>query len=320
MKLGTFRSLPTAEVARLVRAAGPKVCVFPINGTRRWFMLEHPSDPPREEFVAVYMDVTARRHIELYRLLFAHGLDTLLTPIFGPDLLERGEDYMRMAVEGLARLAADPVFLDFYRTASVRVRFYGDHRKFFGSTPFAYLTDLFDQATAQTQSYGPYRLFFGVCAHDPTETIGELAISYHKEHGRTPDKRTLVKMYYGEEVGPADLFIGFDKFCAFDMPLVATGNEDLYFTVSPSPYLTETQLREILYDHLYTRRGEERDYPPMGPEEWALARDFYQANQGKTLGVGGRLQEGGFWYPLPQVELPPDFAKLLFQARDAGLR
>ena len=33
-----FLRLPTDEVARVVRASGTKVCVFPFNGTRRWFL------------------------------------------------------------------------------------------------------------------------------------------------------------------------------------------------------------------------------------------------------------------------------------------
>ena len=36
-----FLKLPPEQVASLVNAAGQKVCVFPVNGTRRWFMLEH---------------------------------------------------------------------------------------------------------------------------------------------------------------------------------------------------------------------------------------------------------------------------------------
>ena len=40
MELESFLQLPLEEAARLVRADGPKVAVFPINGTRRWFMLE----------------------------------------------------------------------------------------------------------------------------------------------------------------------------------------------------------------------------------------------------------------------------------------
>jgi hypothetical protein len=40
-----------------------------------------------------------------------------------------------------------------------------------------------------------------------------------------------------------------------------------------------------------------------------LMREFYQANVGKTLGVGGLQARGGYWYPLPQVELPPNFTE-----------
>jgi tuberculosinol/isotuberculosinol synthase len=306
INIETFQNLPTAEVARLVRAAGPKVCVFPINGTRRWFMLEH-SPEQKEDFLASYLNMVVQRHIELYRLLFDHGLDTLLTPAFGPDIMGREQGYVQMAAEGLARLTKHPDFLKFYETYQVRVRFYGDYRKFFGPTPYAYLADLFDEVTARTVAHDRHRLFFGLFAHDATETIAELAVNYHAEYGRVPDKRTLVELYYGEHVGAVDLFIGFDKFCAFDMPLVATGSEDLYFTVSPSPYLTERQLRDILYDHLYTRREEEPDYEAMGPDDWAWMRDFYRANSEKTLGVGIKQKRGGFWYPLPQMELPDGF-------------
>jgi tuberculosinol/isotuberculosinol synthase len=305
MELEEFQRLSTEDVARLVREAGPKVCVFPINGTRRWFMLEH-SLKQMEDLVPVYLDVTGRRHIELYRLLFDHGLDTLLTPVFGLYHVERGEGYMQMAAEGLARLATHPDFLGFYKAYGVRVRFYGDYRRFFGPTPYAYLSDLFDEATVQTLAHDRYRLFFGLFAHDATETIAELAVRYYAEYGRVPDKRTLVEMYYGEYVGPVDLFIGFGKFRVFDMPLLTTGNEDLYFTVSPSPYLTESQLRDILYDHLYARRGEP-DYSAMGLNDWALMRDFYQANLENTLGVGTR--QGERWYLLPQVETPAGLRK-----------
>lgn len=303
MDKGTFQVLPLTEVARLVRSAGPKVCVFPINGTRRWFMMEYPLSR-EEDMASVYCDVAAERHIELYELFFEHGVDTLLTPIFGPDLLERGEAYAKLATEGLALLATHAKFMEFYDAYQVRVRFYGDYREFFGSTPYAYLADLFDEATAQTLSHDRHRLFFGVCAQSATEMIARLAIQYHAEHGCVPDQRTLIEMYYGEYVEPVDLFIGFDKFCVFDMPLVATGNEDLYFTVSPSPYLSERQLRDILYDHLHSRRGGEPDYSAMEPDDWKLMKVFYGANMDRTLGVGTKL--GQIWYPLPQVEIPSD--------------
>ncbi len=102
------------------------------------------------------------------------------------------------------------------------------------------------------------------------------------------------------------LFIGFDKPCAFDMPLVATGSEDLYFTICPSPYLSSGQLRAILYDHVYSRRTGEEDYASLEAGEWHAMKEFYRANADRTLGVGTRV--GQIWYPLPQVASPPSFS------------
>jgi hypothetical protein len=48
------------------------------------------------------------------------------------------------------------------------------------------------------------------------------------------------------------------------------------------------------------------DYSEMSARERDLMGDFYQANMERTLGVGTR--QGGVWYPLPQVKLPPGFA------------
>ena len=307
MDLQHFLNLSTSEVAGLVRSSGPMVCVFPINGTRRWFMLEH-SVPEGADWATVYCDVSSERHIDLYRMFFDHGISTLLTPIFGPDLLERGEEYARMATEGLVLLAEDARFLEFYREHDVRVRFYGDYRRFFAQTAYSYVSGIFDRVTARTASNSRNRLFFGVCAHDATETVGELAVQYHSEYGSLPDKKALVEMYYGEYVDPVSLFIGFDKPCAFDMPLVATGSEDLYFTVCPSPYLSSSQLRAILYDHLYSRRTGEVDYDSLEAWEWHAMGEFYRANVDHTLGVGTKV--GQVWFPLPQVASPRETSTL----------
>ena len=59
MDIETFQSMPTTEVANLVREAGPKVCVFPINGTRRWFVLEHPEQAEGDPHA--YLRITWQR-------------------------------------------------------------------------------------------------------------------------------------------------------------------------------------------------------------------------------------------------------------------
>jgi tuberculosinol/isotuberculosinol synthase len=301
-----FLKLPTEEVACLVRAGGPVVCVFPINGTRRWFLLEYPPEKWEEDdFLAAYLQASIRRQMDLFSLFFNHGIDTLMMPLFGPDLLARGQGYLQMAITALKQLAVNPVFLNFYSANGVRVRFYGDYRRYLKDTPGEELIDLFDQVTRATDRHDRCRLLFGVYGHDATETIGEIAVGYFQEHHCMPDKRTLVEHYYGEYIPPVSLFIGFDKFSAFDMPLVATGSEDLYFTASPSPYLSERQFRAILFDHLFARRVEEPDYETLPKESIERMRAFYQLNQERTLGVG--FVRDGFWYPLPQVDLPKSF-------------
>ena len=302
MDYENFLNLPTEEVAKIVRAGGSQVCVFPINGTRRWFMLEHPDQNNAKS----YLSITWQRHIELYKLIFDHGFDTLLTPIFGPDLLERGESYRQLIEPGMLWLAQNQGMLDFYDEYDVRVRIYGDVRQYFINTPYEHILDVFDEITRRTSSHHRHRLFFGICAHDAAETVARNAISFYQEHGGAPNKRQIVEAYYGEYIGPVSLFIGFDRPTVFDMPLIAIGNEDLYFTASPSLYLDAHTLRKILYDHLYSRRVSEA-YTDLSPEERTSMADFYSLNRHQVLGIGHVQTNRHFWYPLPEITLPHDW-------------
>lgn len=306
MDVETFRALPTHEVARIVRENGLRVCAYPAKGTRRWFMLEYPP-VSKEAYAPAYLDAVFQHHIEKYKLLFDHGVTTLLTPSFDLPLMQRGDAYMRMAAKGLAALAEHPAFLEFFAAYGVRVRFYGAYRKHLMSTPYAYLLDLFETVMTQTEKYDRHRLFFGLFVHDATETVADLAVQHYREYGETPGKQALIERYYGEDVGPVDIFISFSKLRAFDMPLLMTGKTDLYFMVSPSLYLDQAQLRDILYDHLFTRRkSSQADYEALSTEDQDLMRAFYRANAGNTLGIGTWHERWQFWYPRPQVKLPPE--------------
>jgi len=168
-----------------------------------------------------------------------------------------------------------------------------------------------DKVEIDTQTNGPYRLFFGVCADDATETAARLAVEYYEEYSQIPDRCKMIELYYGQYVEPVSLYIGYDAFCAFDMPLVATGQEDLYFTVCPTPYLSQRQLRTILYDHLYSRRvwhsPETANAEPLVISRgFQHLRQFYETNRDRTLGVG--VLSGGTWYPQPAVEWPDGIA------------
>ena len=302
MDYDTFLNLETAEIAKIVQTEGPQVCAFIFNGTRRWFMLEHAQ--PEEDFALAYLEATTKRLVELCQLLFDHGINTLLLPTFNPHLMARGERYLKMMGEGISQLTNHPLFLNFYEAYQVRVRFYGDHRQCLAETPYAHLSEQFDEITGQTLTHNKHRLFFGVCAHDATDTLAALAVHYYQKHGQIPNKEALVEMYYGEYIPPAGLFISSGKLHASDMPLMTSGQEQLYFTVAPSFYLEQSQLRAIFYDYLFARTAKRVDYETLQPEDWATLRQFFKANLGKTLGVGVRNHEWDMWYPVPQVTLP----------------
>lgn len=298
MEKNSFINLSQKKMIQQVRQFGPKVCVCPVNGTRRWFTLEHTSSD-YEDIGSGYLEMTARGYVNLIGLFFGHGIETLLVPSFGPDLIERGEDYMQMAAEGFTQLTTHPLFLELYENHDVRVRFYGDYYKYFQDTPFAYLLEQFDSLTQKTLNNRSHCLLFGLFANEPSETVAQMAIQFYKENNRPPTRREIVEAYYGEYISQVDIFIGFDKFSAFDMPLVALGNEDLYFTVSPTLYMTQPQFREILYDHIYARHGLD-DYSDIDNDNWNKMGAFYQANLERTLGVGTNID--GIWYPIPQVK------------------
>jgi tuberculosinol/isotuberculosinol synthase len=290
-----FLQLPREEVATLVKATGQKVCVFPVNGTRRWFMLEH-AEKIRDDFLQAYMDVSIANHVELCAMLFDHGIHTILAPVFGRELMTRGDKYtQRVGIDGLVRTATDRNYRDFFSKYNVKVRFYGDYRDVLTDTPYEYaLSSIYDVTEATKHNTG-FRLFFGVFADEATETVARLSVEHYLAEGSIPDKRTLVRKYYGEDMPPVSIFIGFDKFSVFDMPLLATGEEDLYFSVSPSPYMTECQLRAILYDHIYIRPTPEPDYTQLTTDELTWLRDYYRENKDFAFGVG-RLRFN-LWIP-----------------------
>ena len=284
--LERFLQLPTEEVAALVRATGHKVCVFPVNGTRRWFMLEH-ADKIGDDFFAAYMDESIKNHAGLCAMLFDHGIQTILAPVFGKELMHRGDEYTkRVGIDGLVRTATDVQYRTFFAEYGVKVRFYGDYRDVLTGTPYEYGLKSMYEVTEATRQNSRFQLFFGVFADEWIETVARLSVEHYLAQGTVPDKEALIRKYYGEDLPPVSIFIGFDKFSAFDMPLLSTGEEDLYFTVSPSPYMTEHQLRTILYDHIYLRRTPEPDYTKLFPSQLDWLRDYYRTHQDDVLGVG----------------------------------
>lgn len=288
-----FLNLPDEEVAKIIRTGGSRVCVFPFNGTRRWFLLEYgrafDGDAAQN-----YIELTTQGYINTYKLVFDHGIDTIVAPVFGGEILNRGDEYMREIGASMELLATHPAFLDFYETYDIRVHFYGDYRKQLSKTPYANICNAFEEITDKTAQNTKRRLFYGVWADAATETIAELSVKHFQQTGRIPTRQELIEQYYGEYVEKADLFIGFEKFNVFDYPMLGWGEESLYFTVAPSLYLSDCQLRNILYDFVYLRPVQDPDYFTMPDEDFENMRRHYELNREATFGVGE--MRGGIWY------------------------
>lgn len=266
-------------------------------------MLEHANSVT--SFENDYMEKMTARMAEICTMLFEHGIDTLLIPLLSPRLFDaRGSHYTQMTLQSLNLLCDHPALASLYETLQVSARFYGDYENYLNQEPFTHLLDKFQQLTRKTVVYNNHRVFWGICAHDATQTTTDLAIRYFQTHRKMPDKQDLIKMYYGESLPPVNIFITEGKPRAYDMPLLSSGNEDLYFTASPSPYLSEQQLRKILYDHLYTRPKDKERYGLLELEDREAMRVFYQANVNNILGVGEKHTHWGIWYPTASPVVP----------------
>lgn len=218
-----FLDLPLVSVAEIVRCRGPKVSVFPFDGTRRWFHLE--CNPQYDD----YQQAALRQSIRILKMLFEHGIETVISPIFSDDLLDRGDRYIVQALEGMALLANDEEILSFYKEHEVHVLFYGDYKKRLPSTAQgAAVVKSFDDLTISTSSNTEHRLCFGVFGNDAAESVAQFSISWNETHGKPPTRREIIEGYYGEYVDKADMFIGFGRFSTFDFPLLSSGKTSLY--------------------------------------------------------------------------------------------
>jgi tuberculosinol/isotuberculosinol synthase len=258
-------------------------------------MLEH-ADKIGDDFISAYMDISIKNHVDLCAMLFDHGVGTILAPVFGRELMTRGDEYTkRVGIDGLVRTATDRNYRDFFERYNVKVGFYGDYREVLTGTPYEYALPSIHEVMEATKNNTRFHLFFGVFADEAIATVARLSVEHYTAHSTVPDKEALIRKYYGEDVPPMSMFIGFDKFSVFDIPLLTTGNEDLYFSLSPSPYMTEHQLRAILYDHIHTRRIPEPDYTKLPEEELNWLREYYRNNKDHALGIG-KLQFN-IWFP-----------------------
>jgi hypothetical protein len=243
--------------------------VIYLNGTRRWFLSQNKD-------WADYARSTGRAQRQLSQLFYNHGLTSLIQPLLGYDLLERGPLYLKLAVEqGLAELASK-AYLSWYHQGQIRVTLYGNWAATLTELGFGAVVDSLRNVIAETQGYSKRRLLLGVFADGGMQQI----VSLSRQLGPGQDLR---RCYYGQPVGPVDIIVGSGQPAIWDLPLLDINKASLYFLQAPTFCLDKETLRRILYDHIYERVNDDQLYEGLRPQEW---RGF------EILGLGKRSRKG----------------------------
>ncbi|HET7270048.1 MAG TPA: hypothetical protein VFI90_03070 [Rubrobacter sp.] len=195
------------------------------------------------------------------------------------------------------KLSDDPINQEMV-DAGLRIHFYGDYEEILDTPAFRPMLEACTSLTAATASGDGPLLLIGLFADAPYPKIARLSVTFAEKHGRAPDRQELIEAYYGLMVPDLSLFLGFSQPALFDVPLLTTGREDLYATLAPSADLTERQLREILYDHLVTRRIADENYEMLPDGALAALAAYYERYRGMTMGIGSIDSLTGVWNPL----------------------
>ena len=285
--LDEFLQLPTSQVAEVIRGL---TVGFPIDGTRRWFLLHYPQVWNVEE----YKDLTGKRYVQEFAMLFDHGVETLLVPAFGGELMSRGEEYVREMMDGMTYLAQHPTFAGFYRDYNVRVRFYGDWRRQVEGLPGAAELTAALENCAATRHTGSRRLFYGLWADDILANIvDDLARRRQEPVEFTRD--AIVTRYYGEHVKPTDIYIGFGRPTVFDVPMLVTSQTDLYYTVVPSLDVDARLFRMMVWDH-FVGRWTQQEWDGLSERDFKALKAFYEVHHDTVLGLGEIDPPTGIWH------------------------
>lgn len=267
--LPTWLNLDNEEIARIVAQQATTAVIY-LNGTRRWFLSQNKG-------WAEYGKVTGVAHQQLCQMMYDHGLQTLIQPLMGYDLLERGPQYIQMAVQSLLELTSK-AYRSWYRQAEVRVTLYGNWSDALTHLGFEEAVDLLHTMT-ETSYYTKHKLLLGVFADEGLDNIIRMA----KAVGQGD---ALLQRYYGQPVGPVDLIIGSGQPAIWDLPLLDINKASLYFMQAPTFCLDQDALRQILHDLIFQRMNDDQLYDNLALQDW---EGF------EILGLGNRSRKG--WTP-----------------------
>lgn len=229
-----------------------------------------------------YMQWSRRQMIENLKTIFEAGVGTVIHPAIGPKNFAEVGEYRERLVGWIADGLAGEEALADYAKHEWRVRMLTDE-----SIP--QLAQAARDLRELTLATAVHTLWVHIIpAHD-----------WFWQHMLTAVARTqattqqqVIQAIYGEEIAPADIFIGHGKPEIFSNLLpVCSGNVQCYWRQGAGYDLTAEQMQDILSD--YANRQTWRSDKSGRAEESLNYQELW--GNGRIIGLGQRV--GSFWVP-----------------------
>jgi hypothetical protein len=295
--LDDFIRWPAGKIRPFVQG---KTVVLSTSGTSRWYFLEYGDigqgyDAP-ERFLE-YGRRVIQRVIEMTDILYSDGIESLFLVGFGGSQGRRNTGYVEN-LKWVYNLLIDETSRALYDQHEIGVLFRGDWGSIFTQLGADDLTRKFEKIEQETAARRRWLIWYV-----PDDLIPSSLVPLVAEHiertGEMPDRTTLARAYYGRPFQDIDILIGNNKPSITNICPPLLSLKDLYFTVSPITYLERRQWRKILYDHLFARRGQYRDFTALTAETLEEMRAFYKVAQDDIIGVGTYHRPTQCWRPAP---------------------
>lgn len=294
-----FEKMPTSEVADFLKKRGNIVLVYWLNGTRRWLLsrLAQNAALSDSSTATAYAELVTQQFVDVLDLLYSHGIHTIICPAITMPNLKRGDayidDYLLSSIEHFLLSEQLETLITKH---DLFITDYGEMDEVLNVDQKVRVDLARDRVRVLSQKRAKSRLFVGFCAADSANAALIACRSLINKGLNLKDltRNALVKEYYGENIERVHLAISHGRMSAHSTPFMMAG-EDMYFQTSPSLYLSESSLRRVLFDYLFSRNIDDLNYDSVPTVSWEWIGKYYEQNKNEIVGLGRRSVDGKIW-------------------------
>lgn len=297
--LDTWLNLPREELASIV--AGSHLSVkLALDGTTRHYLLKRPNERGEVTDFSDYARISMDALTRAIDLLFSCGVETMMVLNVWPPDVDRREEHLRRTTGGSRNFMLAPAALDFYRRWDARVRLYGNYDISPVFSPVVQDLLAIERELEDLTPTGVRLLLWGYYGGRGTDEVIARSVLLHEKLGRLPTEDELREACFPFGPKQLDIFIGSGwlRFGNVDAPPVLNvGQTDFYSLLHLPLDLTESEVRRILYDRLFSRSimsfTTVVKYTPQVLEPLRL---YFAEHSECVLGLGHVVGDG-FWQP-----------------------